>query len=133
MAQRPNDTLLLEELNYIMFIEVLLVAQPERTHSVGQDDSKTSKMWNLLQSAVRRISSIATPFSEAAVLEAPLTDCTLNTEVSTLAFPRTSFNQCDSLCDATGLCGLTYDKNMRLPGPVLLCNSFILPQTLHHT
>jgi len=47
-------------------------------------------MESVIQSAVQRISSIRTPFSETAVLEAPLTEWALKTEVSSPAFPSAS-------------------------------------------
>ena len=58
----------------------------------------------MLQSAVRSISSIRTPFVEAAVLEAPLTEWALNKEVSIPAFPRISLSQLARRCEVTGLC-----------------------------
>ena len=57
------------------------------------------------------MSSICTPFSAATVLEAPLTECALNTVVSILVFPRISFSQLARHWEVTGLCGLTYDRN----------------------
>ena len=57
------------------------------------------------------MSLICTPFSAAAVLEAPLTEYALNTVVSILAFPRISFSQLARRWEVTGLCGLTYDRN----------------------
>jgi len=43
---------------------------------------------------------------DAAVLEAPLTECALNIEVSIPVFSRISFNQLASRCEVTGLWGL---------------------------
>jgi len=48
---------------------------------------------SVLQSAVHKISLISTPFSEAAVLEAPRTEWALKTDVSTPTFPSIFFIQ----------------------------------------
>ena len=59
-----------------------------------------------LQSAACRISAKATPLFEAAVVDAPLTECALNTDVSMPARPKRSFIQCAMRCEVTGLWGL---------------------------
>ena len=57
----------------------------------------------MLQSAVRKISSMSTPYSEAAVLEAPLTEWALKIEMFIPALPKLSFNQLARRWEVTGL------------------------------
>lgn len=89
-----------------------------------------------LQSAACRISAKTTPLFEAAVVDSPLTECALNTDVLAPAQPKRSFIRCAMCCEMTGF--VEFDIGYKeWTGYFLTCPpklsslQFIVPKTMH--